>query len=381
MAYESNEANYLPNPEDVNAAYQEVQDHNRKRTGLGAGMVNIFKAVLEAEDADPDASAEDIYAAVYENLENAATEGDMNGELVEMFHDDTFTRIGMKLAPLGSYLQASDGNRVTSTGLEPVIVNTELFTDYLTALQPEDVQDGKMPILGAAVSRLRATVNVCFNPTARKELPEDTQAIATQIGEDALRTFVAIDPEYRRLGLDATGLRARHSQKPEGEDYLWLSKDASPEQKAQKAAHDTYDQARRDAGIYETMEAYVTYWGKDLLPEFIEADNGQYLDDPEDQSFGPAQWHHDGGQTHWPEALAFVYRLAQEPRTAEFAEEVRRGLLRSLDAAITEAETIEGKQYSYLKKQKEDLVNIRHAITGEDYDAERFIKYTKRPEW
>jgi len=379
MTYEADNINHIPGPNEVNAAYADIQAHNKSHTGLGAGMVNIFKTMMDVQKADPDAPAEDIYNSVNDSLTSAAVEGDMAAEIEDMVHSDTFTRIGMKLAPHGAVLSVAGGERVTGRGLEPVIDNTELFKDYLDTLNPEDVQDGKMPILSAAVSGLSATVRTCFSPENRKSIPEGMQGAVTQVGEDALRTFLAIEPEYTRLGLDSESLRSRHSNKPEGQEYLWVSKGASQEATDSKAAHDTYRQSHRDADVFEDMENYVTYWGKDLLPEYIAADNRQYLDEPAKQGFGPAGWHQDGGQTKWPDALAFVHQLEREYRTKEFASEVRQRLCRSLDTAIAAID--KGEEPEYIVGQRADLANIRTAITGEDFDEEKFVKYTKQPEW
>ncbi len=366
---EQSRPDHIPSLEVVNTAYSEIVAHNKRHTGMGVGFGNIFQAIIEADNPisdDPNdpqpLPAEDIYAAVNEKMKQSTTEGDMHGELQEMLHEDTFMRIGIKMGPFGNHMVNGLGERTTSTALVPLIENTELFKDFLATVSPEEVAVDAEDLLPSAVlGNLRKTVATCFDPEQLREAPE-LQEAATQVGEDALRTFLELEPEYKRLGLDSESLRAKLADIPEGTGL--------------------YERVKGRADNYATMQGYVEYWGRDLLPEFIEADKGQYLKKPEDQGFGPASWHYDGGQRYWGPALEFVAALGQEDRTKEFGEEVRQGLVHSLDTGIKEIDDgvrIDGSKQIWFSKQRNDLVNVKNALTGQEFDAERLAQYIRDP--
>lgn len=256
MAYETNQAPFIPTPDEVNAAYADVIDHNQN-TGLAGAFRSVVNALMElGNDLDSPGLSEE---SLETNAGSSVVEGDMNADLQGVFHEDLFTRIGLELVPLGNHFNAADGNekRITSNGLEPAISNTELYTGFLRTLQPEDVQDLKMPLTGDVVYRLLGTVWNSFDTKTRSQIPDDLQPLAQDIGENALRTFAAIGSEYRRLGIDATGLRLRHDQEPEGIGWISLSKDADPKDKADMIAHRIYNKSNENAGFYETLETWL----------------------------------------------------------------------------------------------------------------------------
>lgn len=355
----------IPSIGAVNAAYADIVAHNRKYASMGGSMINTLRAFMESSEpidyTDPDAPEPTEDPEKFdEHMERAVTEGDMRGELQGILHEDILMRIGVKVAPSGSHMANALGERSTSTPLVARIANTELYKDFLGTLKPEDVENSKdQHFLQALLDGLQAKVS----------RPVDS---AEQ--EDAMRTFIAIVPEYERLGLDAKTLRAKFPEKPAGTGYAWLSEDATQEQKAEQAAHDAYNQADQAAHTFEVMEEYVIYWGRNILPEFITAKNGQYLTPPEKQGFGPARWQYDGGQPNWGPALEFVAKLAQDGRTRDFAEEVRKALVSSLDEAIRKIDG--GEEQDYVVSQRADLVNIKNALAGQAYDTDRLAEYT-----
>lgn len=380
---------HMPTFAEANEAYNGIVEHNRRHTGMGAGMANMIIALAqEAPVIDPESpdqalpTDEDMHEAMSQGVEKAVTEGDMHGELQSMLTEDTFLRIGVKVEPFGSQMVNGEGERTTTTGLVPTIANTELFKEFLGTIKPEEI-DLKQDqfLLTAVLANLERTVSTYFDPREREEFSDEEQEALTQHGEDALRTFVSIAPEYKRLGLDAESLRQKYAEKPEGTGHYRLPDDAPQEQKDEKAAHDAYDRGHGLAKTYQTMEDYVTYWGRDVLPEYIVANQGQYLRPPEEQQFGPAQWHTDNFERNWGYAKEFVDGLDQEDRTKEFGQEVRQSLLHSLDVAVAEIDGAPEDKPLYFASQRDDLVNVRNALSGQQYDAERFDQYTEPPNY
>lgn len=380
--------NPTPDLQVVTAAYGDILEHNRTHTGFGAmfkGMLSGLMENAEVIDVDsPDAtvpqSAEDVYKGVGDKLEAGVVEGDMNAELQDIFHSDTFLRAGIKIAPFGQFGSSGEGKAVTSTELVPMIENTSLFSEFLGKLQPEDVQnEGAETFLSDVVANLSRVTGVCFDTDKQKDLSDEERAQLAEAGEDALRTFVTIDPEYARLGIDGAAMRKRvEGISKELSDFLGSGQGGLvPAEVSDEYSQDRKNQAKMR--VYEGMNNRVHYWGRNLLPEFIEAQSGQYLTPPTEQGFGPADWQKDGGQYHWQEAFDFLQGLEQDERTKPFAEEVRQGLVTSLDSALAELEDI--SKDIYWRGQGNDLANIRNALSGQQFDEAKLAAYVKKPDY
>jgi hypothetical protein len=400
---EQSQPNHIPTLEVVNSAYADIIEHNAKHTGFGAMFRGMIGGLIEnaepIDDENPGAEAADVYKSVGEHMQEGVIEGDMSAELQDMFHSDTFMRIGIKLTPSGSYGVNGLGDKVTSEALSPVLENTELYKDFLDTVSPEQVEMKDGQLLPAVLSDLSHRISLCFDSKQREEIPEEFQEAVEHYGEDALRTFLAIEPEYKRLGLDTSSLRSKYATKPEpthrdeitehshsdGTKYNVRTQHPArsdpAEQEALVKANKEYDVAHRIAGMSDRLEGYVEHWGKGVLPEFITAANGQYLIEPEQQGFGPAQWHYDGGQRYWSSALEFVALLGKDNRTEQFAEEVRAGLVRSLDAAVAEIDGNTDTEPPYFAGQRGDLVNVRNALMGQVFDTKQLEEYTKEPDY
>lgn len=372
MSPQEQHPGHMPSFDEANAAYNEIVEHNRRHTGMGAGLANLFMGAVGAE-----------------SVEQSVTEGDMHGELQGILHEDTFMRIGVAIAPSGSYMGNGEGERTSSAALVPSIANTELFKEFLSGIKPEDVEIGEdQLLLSSVLGNLQHTIATCFDPSVIEKLDPEIREIVTRHGEDALRTFIAIAPEYQRLGLDAESLRENFGVEPEVEGWMVLGKNPTQEERdkkerldKQRQEHDRYKQAHDIVKTQETLEAYVAYWGRDLLPEFIVADRWQYIKKPENQLFGPAEWHTDGYERQWRHALEFLAGLEQDDRTKEFGEEVRQNLIRSLDVAVGAIDDGENEKPAYVTSQRDDLANIRNALSGQPFDAERLQDYTKEPDY
>lgn len=372
----------------VTAAYGDILMHNNKHTGFGAMFKGILKGMMESDDIieldNPNAttpkSIEEEYKGVDDKLEEGIVEGDMSAELQDIFHSDTFMRAGIKIAPFGQFVANSEGKVVTSTELVPMIENTSLFTEFLDKLQSEDVQnEGAETFLSDVVSNLSKVVDICFDGRKHNDVSDEQKVALAEAGEDALRAFVTIDPEYARLGIDDTAMRKRvEGISKELSDFLNSGKggvvptDISDE-------YGQYTKNQQKMRIYEGMSNRVNYWGRGLLSEYLVAQHGQYLAPPAEQGFGPAAWQKDGGQYRWQEALDFLSQLEQDERTKSFGEEVRQGLVVSLDAALAELD--DSNEDVYWRSQSSDLVNIRNALSGQQFDEARLTDYIKKPDY
>lgn len=255
---------HIPSLDTVAAAYSEVLDHNHKHTGIGIGFGNLLSALLEVESANPDASADEIYAAVNERVNQVATEGDMAGDLQGILHEDTFMRVGIKLAPLGGQMTNTLGERASSTELLPMVDNTELFTDFLAQQKPEDLQENMaaLDLTTDIVTTLQETVATYYGKMPEDMLEEQKQALR-QYGEDALRTFLRVDQAYQKLGLDNPAVY-QHYIAEGTTGYL-------------DDQYQRYQKATGYQAAYKTLEDYVIYWGRGVLPERLETGSMEEL--------------------------------------------------------------------------------------------------------
>jgi len=380
--------NPTPDRKVVTEAYGDILEHNRTHTGFGAMFKGILSGLMENPEAigvdNPDAtvpqSVEDVDNGVSDNLAAGVVEGDMNAELQDIFHSDTFLRAGIKIAPFGQFGSSGEGKAITSTELVPMIANTSLFSEFLGKLQPEDVHDeGTSILLSDVVANLSRVTGVCFDTGKQKDLSDDEKTQLAEAGEDALRTFVTIDPEYTRLGIDGAAMRQRvEGISTELADFLGSGQGGA----VPAEVSDEYSQNGKNQDkmrVYEGMNNRVHYWGKNLLSEYIEAQNGQYLTPPAEQGFGPANWQTDGGQYHWQEAFDFVRGLEQDERTKAFTEEVRQGLVTSVDTALAALEDTD--KDIYWRGQGSDLANIRNALSGQWFDEAKLAAYIKKPDY
>lgn len=395
-----NKPEHIPSLEVVSTAYQDILDHNHSHTGFGALFRGIIEASIAEGPVDMEEPAEvDINKAwaelsarlpddfgpgstlpkieskpLNEVLEEKAVEGDMQADLQDIFHNDTFTRMGLKIGPFGDTIGSSSGKRAASTEQVPLVQNSELYTDFLMTLTPGDVQLGtsQATLLDDVIHNMGRIVSLSYGPKQEKVTKEEEGQLK-QLGEDTLRAFLQIEPQYERLGIDKEGHLLRAEQiSLELKNYLGQTEERSgvvPE--AISDEYTTYQDAKLSASRYNLLEDYVTYWGRDLLPEYIEG--SQYLVLPENQGFGPAAWHKDGGPKQWNDALKYVARLQLEDRTREFGQEVKHSLVSSLNSAIDEIDTASSKPY--YANSRTDLENIRNFLTEQDYNAKKLADY------
>lgn len=388
-----------PGKEIVTEAYSDVLKHNKEYTGFGALFGNLLKTTLLKSEVVEDNTngggklpdylqvgfgANDDYGSTETEDESAlapkdiVTEGDMSAALQDVFHNDTFTRIGINMGQFGSYITGPEDTPVTSKEVVPIITNQSLYTEFLGTLDTSDTDDKQTrKLLGDVIANLDAVVSFAFADESINAMSPDERTRLAEAGEDTLRTFVAIDDEYSRLGVDAAGLTERTTQisselqaaLDEGLQYKYGALTAEL-----RKEYDELQETKKQAKVYASLSRKVDYWGRNILTEGIIADKEEYLVPPAEQGFGPAHWHEDGGQRHWAAAFGFLNQMQDSDRTKEFGAEVKQGLLKSLDTALETIDTSD--EELYYSGQKADLENVRAAINGDEFDTQKFIDYT-----
>lgn len=301
-----------PSLETVTTAYSEVLDHNEQHTGYGAFFGNLLKAMMEAQDANPEtSSAQDIHTAVNEKVNDATTESDMQGELQGILHEDTFMRIGIKLAPLGSQITSTTGERASSTELLPIVENTQLFIDFLEQQDPEEFQQdaSNLALTTDVVTTLQKTVAACYGKLS-EDMPEEQQQAAQQHGEDTLRTFLEIDDTYKRMGLDNPDLY---------QQYIAEGKTGYIDDQWKR--HHT---ATTYLSTYKTLEEYVTYWGRGVLPERLATGSMESLATDKLPYF-------DGMHDHLAAEVGDIVALTQTEHTHQFGVEAAQAMLAGIE--------------------------------------------------
>ncbi|HEX8226660.1 MAG TPA: hypothetical protein VF572_02215 [Candidatus Saccharimonadales bacterium] len=313
--------NFVPPLEEVTTAYQDILAHNKAHTGFGS----VFRAVFEATNSHGEvfvgdevvklASATEPVSGdhITDAMNERVAEGEMDAELQDIFHDNTFMRVGVKLAPIGGHVGAGN-RRATSSALVPTVENADLFTGFLSGLDGEQVQadDDNLKLIGDVVSGLKDAVTIPYTREAKDMSPEDRQLLM-EYSENALRTFVAIEPEFERLGIDKPDNYQKYLENydPKAKDEEWW--------RWQHA-----DKYTRD---YDTMQDYVKYWGKDVLPEFIEIG-------PPERAFVSPDYYFDGMQRHLEEKVHDVIGLIGPERTTEYGMECVQGMLQGIETAL-----------------------------------------------
>ena len=238
--------NITPSLEEVTTAYSEVVEHNEQYTGVRAAFRNITNGLIadtvlghdEEPEIRPDESTEEHSVVV---------EGDMDAELQEMFHGDTFARVGIKLYPVGGEtIRTFEGKRAASTELEPIVTNTQLYLDFLRQQTKEVVnrQDDNFKLMADVLKTLLKVIGISYTEGAKDQPGSE---LLIQNGDDALRTFIAIDEQYQRLVLDKPSLYVEYLQAPQSGflDESWRNKRKAEEYQA----------------TYQELQAYIHYWG------------------------------------------------------------------------------------------------------------------------
>jgi len=316
----------MPTLDVINSAYGEVLEHNFKR-GSHNSLGNLIAAMIHADmqsDLTDDGVAvvnldHDLEGAA-EKLGSSVTEHDMQGDLQGILHEDTFMRIGIKLTPLPTQVMHMEGERMASAELEPVIENTQLFTNFLERQDPQTFQDNadNLALTTAVIKTLNRTIYTCYDKLP-DDMSEEDKQLVREHGEDTLRTFTQIDEAYKRLGLDNPTA------------YQRILAEGQPEYLGKE-----YTQ-HREAGYYpktyKRVEDYVTYWGRGVLPEFIAT--GASMEDLASEKSG----YFDGDAAKLlTDKVDYIVDLTNAERTHEFGTEATTAMLAGIEATIKDAE-------------------------------------------
>ncbi|HUB93744.1 MAG TPA: hypothetical protein VMB52_04530 [Verrucomicrobiae bacterium] len=316
-SYEPDHQAHIPSLEEVTGAYTDILAHNSRHTGLGA-MIHVT--------IDP----------------NFATEGDMSAEMQDLVHEGTFMRIGIRMV--------RDGGRIT-----PVLENTQLYVDFLSQQNPEEVRstDENLYLMGDVINSLRQTVRAGFSGRGDSEASdEEIGGTHRERAEEALRSFLALDEEYRRLGIDRPESYQRYIEAGEQTLSQPITKETAPAMKA-------VTRARSYFADYTALEEYVTYWGRDLLqeymvigaPAFLEGSKGVYADVGYDKLTAEVQQ---------------ILDLIGLERTTQYGIETAQAMLRGIETTLremTDDPTIWFASDEY-RKFLEELASRLRAVAG-----------------
>ncbi len=316
-------SSHVPEVSSIASAYGEIVKHNNQRSGFGSLFSNIFNLLpieelpgVDYGDETPAlASAQDIYTGVRDKFEEQVTEGDMEGEVLELVHNDLFMRAGVEIAPIGGHIASTSGTRATSTELLPIVRNSMLLNDFLNEAKPEDTEiDGFSPFVDAVLGTLDKQVQLAFDPAAIGDGSDD-QVLSDEVrglGEDALRTYVTIEDQLKRLGLDKS-----------------------------------YSAKR--------LQEYLEYWGNDILPEFFVADSTGVLRDVNSNTFGPSEWQRDASpeflSSRWNQIIKAIEYAKSNPKAQDFAKELVNRATAHLRFAQKDFKKLE-KQYNTRQVRK-----------------------------
>lgn len=301
---EENQA-YIPPLAEVASAYGDILEYNYKHTGVGASIANLMAA-----DDDVGGGSDDKWHA---GVERRVVEGDATAEMQNMFHSGTFELIGIKVDSIlpGSIVGGS--MRASSAALKPRLVNTELYTDFLKTLHKDEVQ-AQIPnfaLQADVIGSLSKTVRVCFGRLP-EDLTEEQRAQISEAGAEALRAFTTIEPEYERLGLDSPAIY-QHALVQESSGSL-------------DDAWQLQQDAKKYMNSYAHMRRYVEYWGRNVLPEYLEV--GQELSAREQIKY------FDGGHDKLVTDVDYILSLQMDDRTRGFGAEVAHAKAQSLTMTL-----------------------------------------------
>lgn len=352
------EKQYIPSLDEVSVAYTDILAHNRKHTGFGALFSSVLETVLDHSETQTGSA--DIYKTVNNKLGEKVVEGDMSGELQDIFHSEVFLRAGLKILPSGSHVTTADGQRVSSNRLEPFVANTELFSDFLAQILITEVQDNtNAELLVDTAGNLSYIISSAFNSYSNdNEVAKEHGIDLKQVGEDALRTWDRVESEYKRLGLSSEALQLQiDGITPELRVYLDSRQGGSvPDEIATE--YRVYYEAKRKMRIFSRLEGYVEYWGQDLLTEFVQATDKGYLSPPDSEDFPPARWGIDMNpeelSSRWEDAMNFLDELKQKPNASALRDQIKTNLGASLDIAIESMKQGEKKDEEHYERDLEE---------------------------
>lgn len=240
---------FMPQLHAIANAYSDITAFNQRFSGLGSAINDRIANARVYGDGD-EAEIDD-YAFIgltFTDLKQGQEEAEMNADLNTLVNEDTFSRIGIEIMPLGSTFGTDDAS-FSTTKLAPRISNVALYKEFLSKIPKGTILATDDSLLSATMEILDLIVTTCFDTKSREKISPESLGNVSQLGLDSLRAFTEIQDQYSRLGLDPESIH----------QYLLDQPD------------DGYDHRQAARGLslaraYDSLEHAVELWGQRLLP-------------------------------------------------------------------------------------------------------------------
>jgi hypothetical protein len=248
-------------PARVEGAYLELQDHNRKNTGMGVGMARLIGALiaeatpLESTDSEDvqefyvnsegQAPTPDVYRRISDNTSIDVEAGKTSEDLLSLTVDPVLEAVG--LARYSDSFVTNGTQAVTNSKQEVVILNSHKYLDFLNEAK------AKLPENPALLQLVSETYNNNLATIWRMAMAESSteeQEGYDRVLQDRLRVLEEIHPTI----VEISKSNSLDAQLERGTMYLnWGSKQEFKD-----------FLIMRDLGIREKGTFSAADWHKDM---------------------------------------------------------------------------------------------------------------------
>lgn len=332
----------IPPLAEVAAAYHDVSVYNYRHTGMARAMAGFFSSEVRIADegngdegverSDGSAASPAVGEAIERRLSRAESrqmEGDATSEINELIHGATFAAVGVEMVHVstdGSF--TAFGPRDLADEVKPLVVDLDRYVEFLGTLDKDELQSNvrNLAMPTDIIHTLEGIVRRGYGELEpESEADDDYRETATW----ALRTFAKMEPEYERLGID----------KPEL--YQQLLEISDPD----LTEWEKQGQAERYLAAYDRLKNYVRYWGRDVLPEYMEL--------YDELSVGPQTGYFEFDMTDQLAArVDRILELQKEDRTRKFGTEAARAKFQSLTQTLQNLAIRESRQINTRQNRK-----------------------------
>ena len=252
-----NAPNANPNLETVTAAYQDVLAFNAEHTDVSKAVIDIINATYDSATSVVDPKSFE------QSLEQATSESDMHRDITQLISTNILENIGITLDK-GTRLKSSIDTPVGSHKLVPLVVDADLFKQFLSDQSQSEMQEDakNYALIVDVIKSLHrqttegfSTASEFIDPLLREQLNIG--------GELALRAFDTIRDELELLGLASPKIY---------EDILLKGSPAFNGKEYQE-----YMKAKTYIASYKDLDAYYEYWTQDLLEQYIRTGSPERL--------------------------------------------------------------------------------------------------------
>lgn len=231
--------------------------------------------------------------------------------------------------------------RASSSKLEPVVANTELFVDFLDSnAQGIQEDEASIELIADVIMTLRETVVGCYGKKPEGLTAEEDQLLQRH-GDDALRTFLQLDDAYKKVGLDKPTV------------YRHRLANGRPGNLGHE--YDRYAKARDYAYAYAALDEYVLYHGRGVLAEYLQIGSPKML------ATNAVDYLLDGGQKRLIARTEAIVALSHGARTRQFASESAQALLSGIAKASQDMHDNPDAFY-VIPENKELLTSLREKL-------------------